>query len=85
MNKHTEDASTMLEEQQQELERIRRRRGNHGEHEQLRKVLNILFMALALIGVVLYFRMPDNHLYGMGVIAAGMVIKMVEFFVRFML
>ncbi len=52
--------------------------------ETVRKVLNALFLILAVIGVVLYFAMPDRHLVGMAVIGAGMCLKVVEFLLRFL-
>jgi energy-converting hydrogenase Eha subunit G len=52
--------------------------------EQLRNNLNTIFLLLALIGVVLYFAFPAHHLIGLIVIGIAMLIKIVEFFVRFM-
>ena len=52
--------------------------------EGVRKVLNVLFLVLALVGIVLYFSKPDQHVYGMTIIAIGMVVKIAEFFIRFM-
>ncbi len=53
------------------------------DRDELRNKLNTLFLLLALIGVVLYFAMPHHHAVGLCVIGAGMVLKVVEFFVRF--
>ena len=52
--------------------------------EEVRNILNTLFMLLAIIGVVLYFALPHNHIIGLVVIGVGMVLKIVEFFIRFM-
>jgi len=52
--------------------------------EQIRNILNTLFLLLALVGVVLYFAFPAHHVIGLIVIAVAMVIKIVEFFFRFM-
>ena len=52
--------------------------------EEVRNILNTLFMLLALIGVVLYFAMPHNHIVGISVVGVGMVLKIAEFFIRFM-
>ncbi|MCR5181364.1 MAG: hypothetical protein K6C30_09180 [Bacteroidaceae bacterium] len=52
--------------------------------EETRNILNTLFMLLALIGVVLYFAFPAHHLIGMIVIGVAMVLKIAEFFIRFM-
>ena len=53
--------------------------------EEVRNILNTLFMLLALIGLVLYFAMPHNHIIGISVVGVGMVLKIAEFFIRFML
>lgn len=52
--------------------------------EQTRNILNTLFLLLALIGVVLYFAFPAHHVIGLAVIGVGMVLKVAEFFIRFM-
>ena len=52
--------------------------------EQMRRVLNTLFLILAVVGVVLYFAMPDRHLVGIAVIGAGMFLKIIEFLLRFL-
>lgn len=52
--------------------------------EEVRNILNTLFMLLALIGLVLYFAMPHNHIIGFSVVGVGMVLKIAEFFIRFM-
>lgn len=52
--------------------------------EKIRKVLNVIFLCCAVVGLVLYFARPDNHLVGMSVIAAGMCFKIAEFFLRFL-
>ena len=78
------DDNDILAEQQRELERIRKKRHHRGNMEGVRKVLNVLFLVLALVGIVLYFSKPDQHIYGMTIIAIGMVVKIAEFFIRFM-
>ena len=79
-----EDANKMLEEQQHELERIRGKKWNYVDLEKLRKLLNIAFLALALIGLVLYYCYPNNRVWGLTVLAVGMILKVFEFFIRFM-
>ena len=79
-----EDVNEMLAEQQRELERIRNKKGHNTDTESIRKVLNIIFLVLAIAGIGLYFSFPDRHIYGMTVIAVGMVVKIGEFFIRFM-
>ncbi len=51
--------------------------------EEVRNNLNTLFLLLALIGVILYFAWPAHHVVGLVVIAVAMVIKIIEFFIRF--
>ena len=79
-----EDVSEMLAEQQRELERIRKKRGGNHDTERVRQILNIAFMILALAGIIIYFAYPERHVTGLSIIATGMVLKIVEFFIRFM-
>ncbi len=80
-----EDVNEMLAEQQRELERIRRKRGHSSDTGRIRNILNFLFLATAAVGLVLYFYLPEKHIYGLGTIAIGMLFKTIELFVRFML
>ena len=79
-----EDVNEMLAEQQRELERIRKKRGGNHNTERIRQILNIAFMILALAGIIVYFAYPDRHVVGLAIIAGGMVLKIAEFFIRFM-
>lgn len=79
-----EDVNEMLAEQQRELERIRKKRGGNHNTERIRQILNIAFMILALVGIIVYFVYPSHHVTGLAIIAAGMVLKIAEFFIRFM-
>lgn len=54
------------------------------DRDNVRAILNTLFMILAIIGLILYFCYPSHHIYGLAVIAVGMVLKIAEFFIRFM-
>ena len=54
------------------------------ERDNVRNILNTLFMILAIIGIILYFCYPSHHIYGLTVIAVGMVLKIAEFIIRFM-
>ena len=47
-----EEPNDILAEQQRELERIRKKRHHRGNMEGVRKVLNVLFLVLALVQVV---------------------------------
>ncbi len=79
-----EDANKMLEEQQQELERIRSKRHKGIDTTKLRHALNVVFLLLAVVGFVLYF-VPGYHNIGIYVIILGMIVKIIEFFIRFLL
>lgn len=71
-----------LEEQ---VERVRRKRRKHNDYTQLRKWLNIIFLTLAAVGLVWYFTTSGSRLPALGVISAGMLVKIVDFYVRFFL
>ncbi len=68
-----------LEEQ---VERIRRKREHHLDKDKAKMVLNTLFLILAAIGLAMYFFGEANHVPALIVIAAGMVLKVVEFILR---
>lgn len=80
------DINQILEEQQRELERIRGKKSNGTKlnTETTRKVLNIVFIAIAAVGMAMYFAMPEQRYLGLCVIGIGMVFKIVELFLRFM-
>ena len=71
-----------LEEQ---VERIRRKRQSKADHTRIRQILNSVFLVLAAIGLVMYFWNDSNHIYALIVIGVGMLLKIVEFFIRFVL
>lgn len=79
MNK-TEELT--LEEQ---VERIRHKRLGKADHNRIRQILNSIFMLLAAIGLVMYFLNDSYHIYALVVIGIGMLLKIVEFFIRFVL
>ncbi len=68
-----------LEEQ---VERIRRKRARSHDYTRARMVLNTLFLALAAVGLGMYFFGSADHVPALCVIAAGMVLKVVEFILR---
>ena len=80
-----QDVSEMLRRQQEEVERIRaRRKGGMGEwKKRLRQVLNVLFLAAAVVGFILDF-LDEHHDLGFLIILAGMGLKVVEFIIRFL-
>lgn len=71
-----------LEEQ---VERIRKKRMRSASFEGTRSKLNTLFLIFAAIGLVLYFSNEDYKFYGLGIIGIGMILKVAEFFIRFLL
>ncbi|MCR4920780.1 MAG: hypothetical protein K5945_03610 [Bacteroidaceae bacterium] len=78
MSEHEE---LSLEEQ---VERIRRKRKKNSSHDAARRYLNTIFLLLAAVGLV-WFYSDDNHrLAALTVIGIGMIVKIVEFFLRFM-
>ena len=56
-----DEASKMLQEQQEELERIRKHRSTLSNKEGLRTTLNTLFMVLALVGGALFLAARPSH------------------------
>lgn len=81
----SQDVNEMLRRQQEEVERIRARRGKRGGawKEPVRRVLNVLFLTAAVVGFILYFR-DETHDLGFLIIMGGMVVKVMEFIIRFL-
>ena len=52
--------------------------------EEVRNILNTSFLLLALVGVIVYFAVPVHHIIGLVIIGVAMIVKVVEFFIRFM-
>lgn len=76
---------TQLEELEAEVQRIRAKRNRGIDREKLRKILNVLFMIGATVGLILYFfvfkegeRMPALYIIG-----GAMLLKIIEFVLRF--
>ena len=68
-----------LEEQ---VERIRAKRNGSGEwKERARRILNNVFLILAVCGVVTYFS-DENRLNGMILVGIAMAFKVVEIIIR---
>ena len=57
----------------------------NADYTRIRLILNSAFLLLAVIGLVLYFWNDNNHIYGLAIIGVGMLLKVVEFFIRFIL
>lgn len=68
-----------LEEQ---VARIRERRARRFNSTKVRTALNAVFLALAAIGLAMYFLGGNNHVPALCVIAAGMLFKVAEFIIR---
>lgn len=60
-------------------------RGNTPGMIKLRNILNALFMAGFIATVTIYFVMPENREYFFYVGFGTMLIKCIEFFIRFVL
>ena len=71
-----------LEEQ---VERLRKKRKRQTDHTRIRLILNTAFLLLAAIGLAMYFWNDSNHIYALVVIGVGMLLKIVEFSIRFVL
>lgn len=69
-----------LEEQ---VERIRAKRNGSGEWKtRARRILNNVFMILAVCGVITYFSGAENHINGIILVGIAMAFKVVEIFIR---
>jgi len=79
-----DNVNEMLAEQQRELERVRNKRGKKMDTTTIRKILNVVFLVLAVVGLALYFFLPEKRSLGWLLIAIGMVLKIIEFFLRFL-
>ena len=51
--------------------------------DKIRNVLNILFMVLALAAIIIYFAAKDDFKLFIYVCGAVIVVKLMEFFIRF--
>lgn len=76
---------TELEELEAEVQRIREKKKKGMDREKLRKVLNVLFLVGATVGLVLYFFYyePGERMPALYVIGASMLFKILEFVLRF--
>ncbi len=51
--------------------------------DQIRNILNILFMVLFIVAVVVYFAVDNEPIWFVYICGAAIVIKIVEVFIRF--
>lgn len=68
-----------LEEQ---VERIRAKRNGGGWKDRARRILNNIFLILAVCGVVTYFSGEESHINGMILVGIAMAFKLVEIVIR---
>lgn len=68
-----------LEEQ---VERIRAKRNGGGWKDRARRILNNVFLILAVCGVVTYFSGEENHVNGIILVGIAMAFKLVEIVIR---
>lgn len=73
-----------LEELEAEVQRIRARRNKGIDRDKLRIVLNWAFLVIAAIGLVMYFtHEPGDRMTALWVIGVAMILKIIEFVLRF--
>lgn len=68
-----------LEEQ---VERIRAKRNGGEWKDRTRRILNNVFLILAVCGVVTYFSGEENHINGITLVGIAMAFKLVEIIIR---
>lgn len=68
-----------LEEQ---VEQIRAKRNSGGWKDRARRILNNVFLILAVCGVVTYFSDEAHHVNGIILVGIGMAFKMAEIIIR---
>lgn len=68
-----------LEEQ---VERIRAKRNGGEWKDRARRILNNVFLILAVCGVVTYFSGEENHINGIILVGIAMAFKLVEIVIR---
>ncbi|MCM1312811.1 MAG: hypothetical protein NC206_06330 [Bacteroides sp.] len=73
-----------LEQEKQGGKRGHKRRNKPANIRQARKVLNILFMAGFIAAVIIYFACPEQKALFFSVGFGAMLLKIVEFCLRFM-
>jgi preprotein translocase subunit Sec61beta len=68
-----------LEEQ---VERIRAKRNGGGWKDRARRILNNVFLILAVCGLVKYFSGEESHINGIILVGIAMAFKLVEIVIR---
>jgi hypothetical protein len=77
-------AEALEEERRKKGGEIRSGKGNSANVVKIRRVLNVVFMIGALAAFALYFFVPENRMLFMGVGFGAMILKIVEFGLRFL-
>lgn len=73
-----------LEELEAEVQRIRAKRNRGINRDKLRTSLNYTFLIIAAIGLVMYFtHEPGERMTALWVIGVAMILKIIEFVLRF--
>ncbi|MBQ0049956.1 MAG: hypothetical protein KBT12_06960 [Bacteroidales bacterium] len=74
-----------LEELEAQVAKLRAKRNRGIGREKLRAVLNVVYLLLAVVGLVLYFFVfkDGEKLPALYVVGAGMLLKIIEFVLRF--
>lgn len=54
------------------------------EKEKVRRILNMIFMIGAILTFILYFVLPDHKVISFTIGGISLVIKIVDYFLRFM-
>ena len=68
---------------EEEVERIRAKRNGSGEwKERARRILNNVFLILAVCGMVTYFSGEEHHVNGMIIVGIAMAFKFLEIIIR---
>ncbi len=76
--------SEALEKDRQQRSYRRSGRSKKDSIQTVRKVLNIIFMIGFLAAIIVYFAIPENRILFFCLGFGAMLIKIVEFFLRFM-
>lgn len=77
-------AEALEEERKKNGGGIRGKKSNSANVLKIRKTLNVIFMLGALAAFALYFLLPEQRMLFMGVGFGAMILKIVEFGLRFL-
>ena len=67
----------------EQVERIRAKRNGSGDwKERARRILNNVFLILAVCGVVTYFSGEESHINGIILVGIAMAFKLAEIVIR---